>query len=81
MGEVKQFSIKNRTYYFYNDIIDLKDFEPNLSKIDKKSCKNIDIYYIEYITINKINDESIYSVNHLHLCIIHASRYIEKINK
>ena len=81
MAEVKQFSIKNRTYYFYNDIIDLKDFEPNLSKIDKKSYKNIDIYYIEYITINKINDESIYSVNHLHLCIIHASRYIEKINK
>ena len=81
MGEVKQFSIKNRTYYFYNDIVDLKDFEPNLSKIDKKSYKNIDIYYVEYITINKINDESIYSVNHLHLCIIHASRYIEKINK
>ena len=81
MGEVKQFSIKNRTYYFYNDIIDLKDFEPNLSKIDKKSYKNIDIYYVEYITINKINDESIYSVNHLHLCIIHASRYIEKKNK
>ena len=81
MGEVKQFSIKNQTYYFYNDIIDLKDFEPNLSKIDKKSYKNIDIYYIEYITINKINDESIYNVNHLHLCIIHASRYIEKINK
>ena len=81
MGEVKQFSIKNRTYYFYNDIIDLKDFEPNLSKIDKKSYKNIDIYYVEYITINKINDGSIYSVNHLHLCIIHASRYIEKINK
>ena len=71
-------ALKNRIYYFYNDIIDLKDFEPNLSKIDKKSYKNIDIYYIEYITINKINDESIYSVNHLHLCIIHASGYIEK---
>ena len=37
MGEVKQINIKNGTYYFYNDIIDLKDFEPNLLKIDKKA--------------------------------------------
>ena len=51
MGEVKKINIKNRTYYFYNDIMDLKDFEPNLLKIDKKSYKNIDVYYIGYITI------------------------------
>ena len=42
MGEVKQINIINRTYYFYNDIINLKDFDPNLLKIDKKSYKNID---------------------------------------
>ena len=36
MGEVKQINIKNRSCYFYDDIIDLKDFEPNLLKIDKK---------------------------------------------
>ena len=53
MGEVKQLNIKNQTYYFYNDIINLKDFEPNLFKIDKTSYKNIDIYYIGYITIKK----------------------------
>ena len=53
MGEVKQISIKNRTYYFYNGIIDLKDFEPNLLKIDKKHYKGINIYYIGYITIKK----------------------------
>ena len=35
MGEVKQINIKNRTCYFY-DIIDLKDFEPNLLRTDKK---------------------------------------------
>ena len=81
MGEVKQINIKNRTYYFYNDIIDLKDFEPNLVKIDKKSYKNIDIYYIGYITIKKIDDhESIYSVNPLHLRINYASGYIEEKN-
>ena len=79
MGEVKQLNIKNQTYYFYNDIINLKDFEPNLFKIDKKSYKNIDIYYIGYITIKKIHDyESIYSVNPLYLRIDHASGYIEE---
>ena len=35
MGEIKQINIKNRTYYFYNDIIDLKDFDAKLLKIDK----------------------------------------------
>ena len=53
MGEIKQINIKNRTYYFYNDIIDFKDFDRKLLKIDKKSYKNIDIYYIGYITIKK----------------------------
>ena len=77
MGEIKQASIKNRTYYFYNDIIDLKDFDAKLLKIDKKSYKNIDIYYIGYITIKKIDDyESIYSVNPLYLRIDHAIGYI-----
>ena len=53
MRVVKQIDIKNRTYYFYNDIIDLKKFDATLLKIDKKSYKNIDIYYIGYITIKK----------------------------
>ena len=81
MGEVKQINIKNRTYYFYNDIIDLKDFDAKLLKIDKKSYKNIDIYYIGYITIKKIDDyESIYSVNPLYLRINHVRGYIEEKN-
>ena len=82
MGEVKQINIKNRTYYFYNDIIDLKDFDAKLLKIDKKSYKNIDIYYIAYITIKKIDDyESISSVKPLYLRIDHASAYIEEKNE
>ena len=77
MVEVKQ----NRTYYFYNDIIDLKDFEPNLLKIDKKHYKGINIYYIGYINTKKINEhETISSVNPLYLCINHASGYIEEKN-
>ena len=79
MGEVKQINIKNRTYYFYNDIIDLKNFDARLLKIDKKSYKNIGIYNIGYITIKKIDDcENIYSVNPLHLRIDHANGYVEE---
>ena len=78
MEEVKKINIKNQTYYFYSNVIDLKNFEPNLLKIDKKSNKNIDIYYIGYATINKIDDyDSIYSVNPLYLRINHASGFIE----
>ena len=43
MGGVKQINIKNRTYYFYNDIIDLENFKSNLLKIYKKSYKDIGI--------------------------------------
>ena len=73
--------VKNRTYYFYNDIINLKNFDWNLLKTDKKHYKGINIYYIGYITIKKINDwESIYSVNPLYLRINHANGYIEEKN-
>ena len=79
MGKVKQINIKNRTYYFYNNIIDLKNFDARLLKIDKKSYKNIGIYNIGYITIKKIDDcENIYSVNPLYLLVNHANRYIEE---
>ena len=82
MGEVKQINIKNRTYYFYNDIINLKNFESKLLKIDKKSYKNIGIYNIGYITTKKINDyQNIYSVNPLYLRVNHANRYIEEKNE
>ena len=81
MGEVKQIEIKNRTYYFYNNMINLKNFEPNLLKIDKKSYKNIGIYNIGYITIKKIDDyENIYSVNPLYLQVNHANGYIKEKN-
>ena len=50
MGKVKQIEIKNRTYYFYN-IINTEEFNSSLLKIDKKSYKDIDIYYIGCITI------------------------------
>ena len=79
MGEIKQINIKNPTYYFYNDIIDLKNFDAWLLKIDKKSFKDIGIYNIGYITIKKIDDcKNIHSGSPLYLRIDHASGYIEK---
>ena len=79
MGVVKQINIKNQTYNFYSDKINIKDFESNLLKIDKKSYKNIGIYNIGYITIKNIDDcENIYSVNPLYLLVNHASGYIEE---
>ena len=84
MGEVKQINIKNQTYYFYNDMIGIKNFDAKLLKIDKKSYKDIGIYNIGYITFKRIDDcEKIYSVNPLYLLIDHASGYIEEkgVNK
>ena len=84
MGTIKQIDIKNRTYYFYNDMVDIKKFDSNLIKIDKKSYEDIGIYNIGYITIKKIDDcKNINSVNPLHLNITHANRYIEEkgVNK
>ena len=53
-GNKKQINIKNRTYYFYNDIIDIETFDSNMLKLDKKSYKNLDIYNIGYVTIKKL---------------------------
>ena len=83
-SKTNKYYIKSRTYYFYDDMINLRDFKSNLLKIDKKSYKNIGIYNIGYITIKKIDDyENIYSVNPLYLIIAHASGYIEEkgVNK
>ena len=79
MGAVKQIDIKNRTYYFYNDLINIKNFDQILLQIDRKSYKGIGIYKIGYITIKKIDDcETIYSVNLLNLLVNYAGRYIEE---
>ena len=82
MGQVKEINIKNRTYYFFNDITNIEEFDSNLLKIDKKSYKDSDIYYIGYNTIKKIGDyENIYSVNLLYLIIGKVDRYIEEKNE
>ena len=79
MEITKQINIKNRTYYFYNDIIDLENFDAGLLKIDKKSYKDINIYNIGYVTKKKIgNCMNINSVNPLYLGITRVNGYIEE---
>ena len=70
MGKFKQTNIKNRSYYFSNDQINLKDFDVRLLTVDKKNYKEIAIYYIGYVTVKKIaNCNNINSVNPLYLMI------------
>ena len=66
---VKELNIKNRTYYFYNDLINALHFESDNLKLDKKTWKDIDTYYIGYVDKNKPKDWCANSVNHLHLII------------
>ena len=73
MGSTKEINIKERTYYFYNDIIDLKTFYSKNLKLDKKTYKDLDIYNIRYVTIKKIGcGYDVNSVNPLHLRIDNA---------
>ena len=80
MGNIKDINIKNRTYYFFDDMINIKNFDPNLLKIDKKSYKNIDIYYIGYITMKDSDYVKINSINPLYLIIGEVNGYFEEIN-
>ena len=79
MEKTRQNDIKNRTYYFYNDQINLEDFDARFFKIDKKNYKEIDIYYIGYVTFKEIvNCNNINSVNPLCLMIDEMIGHFEK---
>ena len=81
MGEIKQINIINRTYYFYNDQIDLKDFNSKMLKIDEKDYNKIDIYYVGYVTVKKFaNCNNINSVNPLYLMIKKMIGHFEEKN-
>ena len=69
MEDIKEINIKNRAYYFFDDMINIKDFDPSLLKIDKKSYKNIGSYYIGYITMKDYDNVRITSVNPLYIII------------
>ena len=93
MGEVKELNIKNRTYYYFDDTIEIRNFHSDLLKIDEKSHRDFDIYYINYNTIKKFSNcncdcncdcdyENIRSVNALYLIIYSATGFFkEKYNE
>ena len=72
----KQLNIKNRTCYFYNDLINIKNFDPKLLKLNKKSSMDINIYSIGYVS--KKDEYNIDSVNPLYLLIGEIDGFIEE---
>ena len=68
METIKQINIKNKTYYFYNDVIDFDEFDESKIKVDKKDFSDIDIYYLGYEHKQKISEcNVINSINPLYL--------------
>ena len=78
--KVQDIDIKSCSYYFFHDIINIKNFDSNNIKIDEKSYKNILIYDIGYVTIKDLEYVKINSVNHLYLIFNKVSGYFEEIN-
>ena len=73
MGTAKQINIKNRTYYFYNDMIDIRNFDVRLLKIDKNDIKTLVFTILDILKLKKLM-----IVNPLHLLINHANGHIEE---
>ena len=79
METMKQINIKNRTYYFYNHIINRDEFDESRIRVDKKDFNDIDIYYFGYEHKKKISEcNVINTVNPLYLRIISMNGQFEK---
>ena len=76
----RQLIIKKRTYYFYNDLINVLNFEANNLKLDKKSWKDIDIYYIGYVDRDKQSEWKVNSVNPLDLILNRVYCFVKEKN-
>ena len=79
--KVRDLDKKSRTYYFFNYVINIKNFDPNNIKIDEKSHKDIPIYYIGYVMTKDSKYVKIYSVNPLYLISRSVNEYFEKTSK
>ena len=75
---IKQPNIKNKTYYFYNDLLNIKNFNIIKLKIDKKGVLGNDVYYIGYIT--KKPQWHVFSVNPLYLMINKIKGHFEEVD-
>ena len=54
MKTTKQIDIKDQTYYFYNDIIDIEVFDSNMLKLDKKPTKNLIFTILDMLQLKKL---------------------------
>ena len=80
MNSVKEIDVKNCTYYFVNDMINIKSLDSTKLKLDEKSYKNILIYYIAYVTVRELSYVTTIIVKLLYLIINKINVYIEKNN-
>ena len=80
-NKAKDIDIKNRTNYFFNEIINIKNFDRNYIKIDEKSYKNILIYYTGYLTRKASKHVKISSANPLCLIFINVNGKFEEIKE
>ena len=78
MGSIRKINIKNPSYYFHNDMINIKNLDPNQIKIDRKYYNDFTIYYIDYVTMK--DHSSIHGVNPLYLIFDDVDEYIKEIN-
>ena len=74
----RQLNIKGRTYYFNNDLINIKNFNINNLKLDKKGVLGNDVYYIGYITKKPLWDVN--NVNPLYLIISRIKGHFEEVD-
>ena len=80
MGEIKQINIKNRTYYFYNDVINLDEFDESKIKVDRKNFNDIDICYLGYEYKKQTTEcNVINSVNPIYLRITYMKGQFKKV--
>ena len=75
---IRQLNIEGRTYYFYNDLINIKNFSSNNLKLDKNGVLGNDVYYIGYII--KKPQYNISSVNPLYLMINKIKEHFEEVD-
>ena len=75
---IRRLNIINKTYYFYNDLINIKGFDARLLKLNKKTSTGLGIYYIGCIT--KKPEWNVNSVNPLHLIINRIDGFVEEKN-
>ena len=80
-NKVIDIDMKNRTYFFFDDIINRKNFDSNNIKIDEKSYKYILIYFIGYVMMKDSKYVKINSVNPLYVIFNKVNGYFEEINE